>query len=319
MRLGPAEAAIFETFVVPRYLSLFGELALEMIAEGDDAQVVHMHCRTGYPDRGLAIRLPGAYVVGVDASSAALELARAKAATMPGLVSDYRLVDELPTPLPEAAFSHALTLHPLASAEDRGPLLAESARLLAPHGQALLAMPLRGSFQEIFDLLREYALKYDDTDVAAAVEQAVLVRPTVETLSAELERRRVRLRRRIAAPVHAALPGRARLLRGPGRAPRDPARGAAHAEPRSRRRPVARLRSRGDRQVLERTRVRAHRERRLRHGPPNSLEAPRANAARSGGRRRKRSGRRRAAKAASGSRRQSLTRAGGMLNRLVHR
>lgn len=184
--LGPAEAAIFETFVVPRYLSLFGELALEMIAEGDDAQVVHMHCRTGYPDRGLAIRLPGAYVVGVDASPAALELARAKAATMPGLVADYRLFEELPTPLPEAAFSHALTLHPPASAEDRGPLLVESARLLAPHGQVLLAMPMRGSFQEIFNLLREYALKYDDTRVAAAVEQAVLVWPTVETLSEEL-------------------------------------------------------------------------------------------------------------------------------------
>jgi SAM-dependent methyltransferase len=186
-RLGPAEAAIFETFVVPRYLSLFGELALEMIAEGDDAQVVHLHCRTGYPDRGLAIRLPGAYIVGADPSSAALELARAKAATMPGMVSDYRLVEDLPTGLPESAFSHALLLHPPSSAEDRIPLLSEAARLLGPHGQAILAMPLRGSFQEIFDLLREYALKHDDTSVAAAVEQAVLVWPTVETLSAELE------------------------------------------------------------------------------------------------------------------------------------
>ena len=39
-RLGPAEAAIFETFIVPRYLSLFGEFALEMLVESDDAQVV---------------------------------------------------------------------------------------------------------------------------------------------------------------------------------------------------------------------------------------------------------------------------------------
>ncbi len=271
IRLGPAEAAIFETFVVPRYLSLFGELALEMIAEGEDAQVVHMHCRTGYPDRGLAIRLPGAYVVGVDGSSAALELARAKAATMPGLVSDYRLVDELPTPLPEAAFSHAMTLHPPASAEDRGPLLFESARLLAPHGQVILAMPMRGSFQEIFDLLREYALKHDDSAVAAAVEQAVLVWPTVETLSEELSDVGLRLRRRLAAPVDAALPGRARLLRRSGRAPRDPARAARDAEPRRGLRQGARVRPRGHRQVLGRPHVRAHGERRLRHGPPPPL------------------------------------------------
>jgi len=187
VRLGPAEAAIFETFVVPRYLALFGELALEMMAESDDAQVLHLHCRTGYPDRGIALKLHGAHVVGIDGSAAALELARAKAATMPEMVSDYRLCDELPTPMPAAAFSHALTLHPLANPDDRGRVLAEFARVLAPHGQAVVAIPLRGSFQELGDLLREYALKFDSSDVAAAVERASLVRPTVEMFGAELE------------------------------------------------------------------------------------------------------------------------------------
>jgi hypothetical protein len=78
-------------------------------------------------------------------------------------------------------------LLPPSSNEDRAGLLAESTRLLAPHGQVLLAVPMRGSFQEIFDLLREYALKHDDTAVAAAVEQAVLAWPSVESLSRELE------------------------------------------------------------------------------------------------------------------------------------
>jgi len=187
MRLGPAEAAIFETFVVPRYLSLFGELALETLAESDDAQVVHLYCRTGYPDRGIAMRLSGAHVIGVDPSPAALELAKAKAATMPGMVSEYRTLDELPSPLPAAGFSHAITLHPLANPTDRGKVLAELARLLAPHGQVIVAMPLRGSFQELGDLIREYALKYDDNEVAHAVEQASIVRPTVEMFGAELE------------------------------------------------------------------------------------------------------------------------------------
>lgn len=186
-RMGPAEAAIFETFVVPRYLSLFGELALEMVAESDDAQVVHLHCRTGYPDRGITLKLPNAHVIGLDTSSAALELARAKASTQPDMVSEYRLLYALPTELPAAAFSHALTLHPLVSQEERGQVLAEFSRLLAPHGQAVVAMPLRGSFQELSDVLREYALKYDDDAVGRAVEKAHAAKPTIETFRAEFE------------------------------------------------------------------------------------------------------------------------------------
>jgi SAM-dependent methyltransferase len=188
VRLGPAEAAIFETFVVPRYLSLFGELALEMVVESEQARVVHVQCRTGYPDRGVALKLPGAHIVGVDASPAALHLARAKAATMLNMVAEYRVFQDLPIALPASAFSHALTLHPLASAQDRERLLAECARLLAPHGQILVAMPLRGSFQELSDLLREYSLKYDDVDVGQAVEDAAVARPTVDELTAEVEK-----------------------------------------------------------------------------------------------------------------------------------
>jgi len=186
-RLGPSEAAVFETFVVPRYLSLFGELALEMMVESEDAQIVHLHCRTGYPDRGVVLKLPGAHLVGVDSSAAALELARAKAATMPEMVSQYWLAQELPTSLPSSAFSHALALHPLGTLEDRNEVLGECARLLAPHGQAVVAMPVRGSFQELLDLLREYALKYDDVAVGQAAEQAELTRPTAEALGQELE------------------------------------------------------------------------------------------------------------------------------------
>jgi SAM-dependent methyltransferase len=187
VRLGPADAAVFETFVVPRYLTLFGELALEMLLESEDAQVVHLYCQTGYPDRGIALKLPGAHIIGVDGSAVALELARAKAATMPEMVSEYRLADELPAPLPDSAFSHAVTLQSLSEVGDRERVLVEFGRLLAPHGQAVMAMPLRGSFQELADLLREFALKHDDTEVSRAVEHASVLRPTVETFGAELE------------------------------------------------------------------------------------------------------------------------------------
>jgi SAM-dependent methyltransferase len=184
--LGPADAAIFETFVVPRYLAFFGDLALEMIAEGEEAQVAHLYCRTGYPDRGIALKLKGSHIYGCDPSASAIELARAKAATMPEMVSDYRVAEGLPVPLPQAAFSHGVVLHPLAAPEERSKILTELARLLAPNAQALIALPLRGSFQEVADLLREYALK-SEAEANKAIENAVLQRPTMEMLGAELE------------------------------------------------------------------------------------------------------------------------------------
>jgi hypothetical protein len=60
-------------------------------------------------------------------------------------------------------------------------------RSLCSGGQAIIALPLRGSFQEIADLFREYALKNDDSDFSKAVEAALLSRPNIESLSEELE------------------------------------------------------------------------------------------------------------------------------------
>ncbi len=186
-RLGPADAAVFETFVVPRYLHLFGDVLIEQIAEGEEAQALHLFCRTGYPDRGVTLRLPGGHVYGIDPSTPAIELARAKAATMPDFVGEYRVVDSIPAPFPDAAFSHVYTLHPFGAPEERAAIFAEMARLVAPAGQALMALPLRGSFVELVDLLREYALKHDAPQVATGAESAVLLRPTQQILEAEME------------------------------------------------------------------------------------------------------------------------------------
>jgi SAM-dependent methyltransferase len=185
--LGPEDAAVFETFVVPRYLSLFAERLLDAIVPSEDARVCHLQCRTGYPDRQLLEKLPNAHVYGCDNSIHAIELARAKARTIPGFVHDYRVIDAFTTPFPAGAFSHGMTLHPLAAPFERRLLLEELARIVAPRGQALVAMPLRGSFGEIADLLRECALKHELKDLTSSVEAAVQLRPTDELFTRELE------------------------------------------------------------------------------------------------------------------------------------
>ncbi len=186
-KLTPADAAILETFVVPRYLSLFGDLMLEMILVGDTARIAHLGCRTGFPDLKLYERLDGVDIVGVDSSLPALELARNKAAVLGDVRIEYRIAESLPLELDDGIFTHAYAIHPISGRTDRALLFSEISRLLCEGGQALVALPLRGSFQEIADLFREYGLKNDDSDFSKAIEAALLNRPSIEALSEELE------------------------------------------------------------------------------------------------------------------------------------
>lgn len=185
-RLGPSDAAVFETYVAPRYMALFAEPMLEMFVPGREARVCHLACRTGYPDALVHERLPNAHIYGFDASEHAIEVAKAKARALSGAISDYRVAREFPTPFADGAFSHAFTLHLPVTHEERASVLGEIGRIVAPSGQALVAMPLRGSFFEIADLLRECALKRELPKLAEAIDFAMATRPTEDLFAREL-------------------------------------------------------------------------------------------------------------------------------------
>jgi SAM-dependent methyltransferase len=186
-RLTPADAAVLETFVVPRYLALYGQPLLEMVLESESPRIAHLGCRTGYPDRKLFERMDNASLIGLDPSLPALELARNKAAVLGDVAIEYHVTNSLPCKLESEQCSHVLSLHPNSTRKSRTDLFREMARLLYSGGQALVVLPLRGSFQEVADLFREYALKYDDGEFAKAVDTAFAARPSLEGLSEELE------------------------------------------------------------------------------------------------------------------------------------
>jgi ubiquinone/menaquinone biosynthesis C-methylase UbiE len=149
--------------------------------------IAHVGCRTGFPDDAITDKLPGSTIVGVDMSSAALDLARSKASLHSGMRATYEVADSLPTGLPADGFTHALAIHPLCEVEGRSRLLGELRRILMPGGQALLALPVRGSFPELNDMIREFALRQDLPTLSKAVDVAASRRPTIETISEEFE------------------------------------------------------------------------------------------------------------------------------------
>ena len=185
--LTPADAAVLETFVVPRYLSLFGELALEMLLAGAAGRVAHLGCRTGYPNQELLDRFDEVAIAAFDGSMAALDLAQSMVASSEDVPIHYCHAEQLPLDIDEEQYSHVLSLHPLAREEDRAALFREARRLLCPGGQLLVALPLRGSFQELGDLFKEYALKHGQDDFGDRVERMMTRRPTIESLAEQLE------------------------------------------------------------------------------------------------------------------------------------
>ncbi|HET9933977.1 MAG TPA: methyltransferase domain-containing protein, partial [Polyangiaceae bacterium] len=185
--MSPADTAILENFVLPRYLARFGELALDMLVSGPAARILHVGCRTGYPDRELLERVPEAEILGVDASFAAIEAARERGRNARPGALEYRVSESLPGDLEPGIFTHALCLHPLVSGRERAELWSALRWLLCEGGQALVALPLRGSYAEVIDLLREYALKYDDSEFARDLEDHVGRCLSLETLSDEFE------------------------------------------------------------------------------------------------------------------------------------
>ncbi|MCA9618982.1 MAG: methyltransferase domain-containing protein [Myxococcales bacterium] len=185
--LSAAEAAIYESLVVTRYMRAFGEPAVAMLIRHSPAIIAQLGCRTGYPIQRIVERLPGCSMTGVDNSAPALELARTKASLLSGVNAEYVLSEGYPTPLMEGAYTHSFGLHPFGYRGEYGPIFQEHQRVLTQGGQMVVALPLRGSFPEFYDMLREYALRHDQPHFGEAVDAAMARRPNPETLSEAIE------------------------------------------------------------------------------------------------------------------------------------
>jgi ubiquinone/menaquinone biosynthesis C-methylase UbiE len=185
--LSADEAAIYESLVVTRYMSVFGDPAVPMLIPHSPAIVAHIGCRTGYPAGSIGQHLPGCAITGVDNSPAALEIARTKAGLMSGMQTDWVHAEAMPTPLQANAYTHSFSVHPFGLKGDYSAVFAEHQRVLTPGGQMVMSLPLRGSFPEIYDMLREYALRNDQPHFGEAVDAAASRRPNPETLSEQIE------------------------------------------------------------------------------------------------------------------------------------
>ena len=185
--LADGDVAAYDAGAVPHYVRFFDALCASLIVPRAGMRVAVFGCRTGAAHDAIAARLAsGDALVGLDPSEPALWAARMRDAPA-GLSVAYEHAPTTATPLDASSFTHAIALHPLAAPEQRAALFAEMRRVLQPGGQVVVALPVRGSFPELLDLVREFALKHDKPAVTAAADRCAASRVSIETLASDLE------------------------------------------------------------------------------------------------------------------------------------
>lgn len=187
-----ADVEALQEEVLPKYLSFFNTLAVDRLVSSPQAAVMTCGPLCSSVVDAVVERLPNAHIRAFEPSTAGVKLAverTSASASLPRhLRCEYETLTALPLGHPDATFTHAVLVHPIASATSRMSLLREASRVLVPAGQLLVAVPLRGSYPEIADMLREFSLKHDIPTFGEAIEIGAQSRPTPETLTDDLER-----------------------------------------------------------------------------------------------------------------------------------
>lgn len=177
----------FEAAVVPRYAQFFGDMLLRNMQLQEGADLLDLCCRTGYPTSALLPNLRRGRIVALDSDDSFLSVAREHLGEEVGRRVFLARSQGDHLAFADRTFTHVLGNLIDRSTSDRGALLLECARVLRSSGQLLLTMPLRGSFQEVIDMLFEVALKWDLGALRERVEQYERSLPTAQEWQEEAE------------------------------------------------------------------------------------------------------------------------------------
>src|SRR5690606_34111209 len=185
-RSSEQDARLVDAVVVQRYAALFARLLLAEIPS-DARNVLDVGCGTGHLSFHVLSRLgAGGRVIAVDRDEGLVDLARRRGWEEIGRRLFFKVEDVESLSFGEGVFDAVVSnlLYPELATPER--MLAEVRRVLVRGGPLLLTTPLRGTFVEALDMLRERAIAEDDPELAARVEETAKREPTEAELEATL-------------------------------------------------------------------------------------------------------------------------------------
>jgi len=172
-----------EAVVVPRYDAHFLRLVLDELPP-NARTVLDVGCGTGHSARKLLERNAGCRVIAIDEDEGLIDVARRRAWKEIGKRLFFKLESVDSLSFGDGVFDAVVANLAFEHFGDPPRALRELRRVLAPGGPLLLTTPLRDTFVEVFDMLREHAVALSDDALLARIEAEVARDPTPEELAA---------------------------------------------------------------------------------------------------------------------------------------
>lgn len=185
-------ARTFDEESYPLFAQRFGEMLLAGAELPPRSAILEVGCAAGAITAEIVHHLDAdSRVVGLEASTALLDLARARVRDQEhaGRRVFFRALVPGAPRLPFAEETHETVLvnAALAGVADPMTAAADYARVVKPGGQLIVALPLRGTWFEFLDLYREVLLGARRTEALQALDAYVESMPDAETMAAKLE------------------------------------------------------------------------------------------------------------------------------------
>jgi len=172
-----------DSVVAPQYGARFAQGLLDALPEGDRLQVLDVGCGTGQISFRMLQRLgSSSRVIAVDHDAGLIALARQRGFGDIGSRLFFKTEDAEKLSFGEGVFD-AVVAHLLyRDLADRAAALREMHRVLVPGGTLLLTTPLRGTFGEVHEMLRERVVANDDAALGRAIDELVQRDPSAQEL-----------------------------------------------------------------------------------------------------------------------------------------
>lgn len=163
-----------DAVVAPQYGARFAQGLLDALPQGDRLQVLDIGCGTGQISFRMLERLGNSSrVIAVDHDAGLIALARQRGFGDIGRRLFFKTEDAEALSFGEGVFD-AVVAHLLyRDLADREAAVREMHRVLVPGARLLLTTPLRGTFAEVFEMLRERAVANGDQMLAKQVDQLI--------------------------------------------------------------------------------------------------------------------------------------------------